>query len=58
MSSSPRMSPDEPTKEKKISAQDAMAMNRHQRRALGKANGVKIPGTTKPYTKPVTRKQT
>lgn len=31
---------------------EAMQLNRHARRAMGKANKVKIPGTTAPYRKP------
>jgi len=38
---------------KKISINEAMQMNRKDRRALGKANGkIKIPGTNIPYRNP------
>ncbi len=37
----------------KISVQEAMGMNRRQRRILGKINGgIKIPGSLKPYIRP------
>lgn len=38
---------------KQIPAEEAMAMNRKERRILGKINGVKIPGTNKPHINPV-----
>lgn len=37
---------------KDLTMKEARGMNRHERRRLGKLNGVKITGTTKPLTKP------
>ncbi len=34
--------------QKTYTALELMSMNRHDRRAMGKINGVKIPGITKP----------
>lgn len=34
-----------------ISGQEAMGMNRHERRVMGKVNGVKIPGTNNAHLK-------
>lgn len=40
----------------RISAKSAMAMNRRERRLLGKQNdGARIPGSTKPYVKTETK---
>lgn len=36
---------------KKIDVVQAMAMNRHERRRVGKLNGVRIPGLLKPRKK-------
>lgn len=36
-----------------IGGLEAMELNRHQRRMLGKANHIKIPGSTKPFVKAV-----
>ena len=35
----------------KIGPSEALMMNRHERRRLGKANGIKIPGIRKPINK-------
>lgn len=37
---------------KTIRAEEAMAMNRKERRILGKINGVKIPGSNKSFINP------
>lgn len=36
----------------KMTMKDAMGLNRHQRRALGKVNGIKIVGSNKPFVNP------
>jgi len=38
--------------ENKLTFSQAQGMNRAERRRLGKMNGVKIPGASKPYIKP------
>ncbi len=45
-----KMTPNKP-EDNQISADEAMHMNRHERRALGKLNGVKIMGSNQPYVK-------
>ena len=42
--------------QKTFTAEEVMGMNRKKRRELAKANHREmLPGTTKPFTKPVTR---
>lgn len=44
-------------KQNKLTANEAMALGRRERRLLGKINGVKIPGSTKPFVKNENKKQ-
>lgn len=38
-------------KQEGLTAMDAMRLNRHERRRLGKANMIKIPSSNKPFVK-------
>lgn len=44
--------PEREEKPKPMTIQDAMGLNRRERRILGKLNGIKIPGSMKPYVRP------
>lgn len=47
------MTPDEPIiKKAEATTQSLMAMNRKERRRIGKRNGIVIRGSTQPYVKP------